>query len=365
MASPTWLPQEVQPSSGGPSTGSSTAIASPASVSGGAATGSMREPAQVINSNPSASPVSFQPPITRSASSSEKGVEASIDGVLVGFGKVNDVDIKGKGHGFGKVNDVDIKGSEAFLQTLFFERFNNAARTQHLVALDCGSGIGRITKNILMSLENFLTKLLAGFVSFELYSAKESQSLYNSSSSTVAASSTSKVVPTSWMHTFSSFTVPPGLSGAPGTPGPLGLVSSPLKNASSAIMDSNTSAVWRPNVSTAPAPSNQAIQHPIYPTHPSLPPISGSSQGHWLQHPQTGVMLGRLFRHVPLFILLPFFCRHLACLIFLLHQMILYLLVFLLWQMLSSAASGQQVVGASGMQTEPPSGIGTLRVYAR
>ncbi|KAJ0095958.1 hypothetical protein Patl1_15742 [Pistacia atlantica] len=130
-------------------------------------------------------------------------------------------------------------------------------------------------------------------------------------------------------------------------------------------MDSNTSAVWRPNVSTAPAPSNQAIQHPIYPTHPSLPPISGSSQGHWLQHPQTGVMLGRLFRHVPLFILLPFFCRHLACLVFLLHQMILYLLVFLLWQMLSSAASGQQVVGASGMQTEPPSGIDNReRVHA-
>lgn len=50
----------------------------------------------------------------------EKGVEASDDGVLGGFGKVN---------------DVDIKGSEAFLQNLFFERFNNAARTDHLVAL--------------------------------------------------------------------------------------------------------------------------------------------------------------------------------------------------------------------------------------
>ncbi|XP_031247586.1 alpha N-terminal protein methyltransferase 1, partial [Pistacia vera] len=67
--------------------------------------------------------------------SEETGVEASVDGVLGGFGKVN---------------DVDIKGSEAFLQTLFFERFNNAARTQHLVALDCGSGIGRITKNLLI-----------------------------------------------------------------------------------------------------------------------------------------------------------------------------------------------------------------------
>ncbi|KAJ0082807.1 hypothetical protein Patl1_10737 [Pistacia atlantica] len=64
-----------------------------------------------------------------------------------------------------------------------------------------------------------------------------SQSSYNSSSSTVAAYSSSKVGPTSWMHTVSSFTIPPGLSGAPGTPGPLGLVPSPLKNALSAIMD--------------------------------------------------------------------------------------------------------------------------------
>ncbi|KAJ0098156.1 hypothetical protein Patl1_28124 [Pistacia atlantica] len=51
---------------------------------------------------------------------------------------------------FGKVNYVDIKGSEAFLQTFFFERINNVARTQHLVALDCGFGIRRITKNLLI-----------------------------------------------------------------------------------------------------------------------------------------------------------------------------------------------------------------------
>ncbi|KAJ0081301.1 hypothetical protein Patl1_11557 [Pistacia atlantica] len=83
-----------------------------------------------------------------------EGVEASVDGVLGGFGKVN---------------DVDIKGSEAFLQTLFFERFNNAARTQHLVALDCGSGIGRITKNLLIRHFNEVKPQVVSFM-FDLTS---------------------------------------------------------------------------------------------------------------------------------------------------------------------------------------------------
>ncbi|KAK3188779.1 hypothetical protein Dsin_028340 [Dipteronia sinensis] len=64
-----------------------------------------------------------------------EGVEASVDGVLGGFGTVN---------------EADINGSEAFLQTLLSDRFPNAGKNQHLVALDCGSGIGRITKNLLI-----------------------------------------------------------------------------------------------------------------------------------------------------------------------------------------------------------------------
>ncbi|KAL6341248.1 hypothetical protein AAG906_032366 [Vitis piasezkii] len=50
-------------------------------------------------------------------------VDASVDGVLGGYDHVN---------------DVDVKGSEAFLKTLFFDRFLDAGRIQHLVALDCG-----------------------------------------------------------------------------------------------------------------------------------------------------------------------------------------------------------------------------------
>lgn len=62
-----------------------------------------------------------------------EGVEASVDGVLGGFGQVN---------------EPDIKGSESFLKSLLLERF--FASNNHLVALDCGSGIGRVTKNLLI-----------------------------------------------------------------------------------------------------------------------------------------------------------------------------------------------------------------------
>ncbi|KAM7265430.1 hypothetical protein ACFE04_003113 [Oxalis oulophora] len=64
-----------------------------------------------------------------------EAVEASVDGVLGGFGQVN---------------DLDIKASEAFLNTLFAELVKDAGKNQHLVALDCGAGIGRITKNLLI-----------------------------------------------------------------------------------------------------------------------------------------------------------------------------------------------------------------------
>ncbi|KAI0527159.1 hypothetical protein KFK09_002758 [Dendrobium nobile] len=62
-----------------------------------------------------------------------QGVDASVDGVLGGYGHVN---------------EADLKGSEAFLKPLLIDRFGNERR--HLVALDCGSGIGRVTKNLLL-----------------------------------------------------------------------------------------------------------------------------------------------------------------------------------------------------------------------
>lgn len=62
-----------------------------------------------------------------------ENVEASLDGVLGGYGHVN---------------EADVKCSEAFLKTLLVDRFGSGSR--HLVALDCGSGIGRVTKNLLL-----------------------------------------------------------------------------------------------------------------------------------------------------------------------------------------------------------------------
>ncbi|XP_058071693.1 alpha N-terminal protein methyltransferase 1 [Magnolia sinica] len=66
-----------------------------------------------------------------------EGVEASVDGVLGGYGHVN---------------AVDVKDSEAFLRNLLIDQFGGGAR--HLVALDCGSGIGRVTKNLLLRFFN-------------------------------------------------------------------------------------------------------------------------------------------------------------------------------------------------------------------
>ncbi|KAA0052465.1 alpha N-terminal protein methyltransferase 1 isoform X2 [Cucumis melo var. makuwa] len=64
-----------------------------------------------------------------------QGVEASVDGVLGGYGHVN---------------DADILGSEVFLKSVLGERLSFAGKDRPLVALDCGSGIGRITKNLLI-----------------------------------------------------------------------------------------------------------------------------------------------------------------------------------------------------------------------
>ncbi|XP_051124692.1 alpha N-terminal protein methyltransferase 1 isoform X2 [Andrographis paniculata] len=64
-----------------------------------------------------------------------QGVEATVDGVLGGYEHVN---------------EPDIQGSEAFLNALLSERFPDAGSGRRLVTLDCGSGIGRITKNLLI-----------------------------------------------------------------------------------------------------------------------------------------------------------------------------------------------------------------------
>lgn len=89
-----------------------------------------------------------------------QGVEASVEGVLGGYGCVN---------------DSDVKGSEAFLKTLLPVRFGNERR--HLIALDCGAGIGRVTKNLL--LRHFNEVDLVEPVSHFLEAARENLSPSN------------------------------------------------------------------------------------------------------------------------------------------------------------------------------------------
>ncbi|CAN1249070.1 Alpha N-terminal protein methyltransferase 1 [Linum perenne] len=88
-----------------------------------------------------------------------EGVEASVDGVLGGYGHVN---------------DADVKDSEAFIKNLFSELFVDGGRNRHLVALDCGSGFGRITKNLLLKYFNEVDLLEP--VSHFLDAARESLS---------------------------------------------------------------------------------------------------------------------------------------------------------------------------------------------
>ncbi|KAJ7964010.1 Alpha N-terminal protein methyltransferase 1 [Quillaja saponaria] len=88
-----------------------------------------------------------------------EGVEASVDGVLGGFGHVN---------------EADVSASEAFIKTLLSELFPSDARDsqRQLVALDCGSGIGRVTKNLLIRYFNEVDLLEP--VSHFLEAARES-----------------------------------------------------------------------------------------------------------------------------------------------------------------------------------------------
>ncbi|CAH9077102.1 unnamed protein product [Cuscuta epithymum] len=68
-----------------------------------------------------------------------ENVEATVDGVLGGYGNVN---------------DADVAASNEFLTTILAERFpaqrDAASPASRIVALDCGSGIGRVTKNVLI-----------------------------------------------------------------------------------------------------------------------------------------------------------------------------------------------------------------------
>ncbi|KAI5069928.1 hypothetical protein GOP47_0014271 [Adiantum capillus-veneris] len=92
-----------------------------------------------------------------------EGVEASVNGVLGGYGHVN---------------DRDVAASDGFILEILPE----ATRlSKHLVALDCGAGVGRVTKNLL--LRHFHEVDLVEPVSHFLEAAKDSLMTVSPSSS--------------------------------------------------------------------------------------------------------------------------------------------------------------------------------------
>ncbi|CAA0832266.1 methyltransferases [Striga hermonthica] len=69
----------------------------------------------------------------------------------VGYWESVEPTVNGVLGGYENVNKPDIEGSEGFLKSLLDEMFSGAGNgSRPLVALDCGSGIGRITKNLLI-----------------------------------------------------------------------------------------------------------------------------------------------------------------------------------------------------------------------
>lgn len=95
-----------------------------------------------------------------------EGVEASVNGVLGGYGHVSDRDVSASD---GFLVEVLSNLSEAFLSS------------KHLVALDCGAGVGRVTKNLL--LRHFHEVDLVEPVSHFLEAAKSDLKAVNPSTS--------------------------------------------------------------------------------------------------------------------------------------------------------------------------------------
>lgn len=114
------------------------------------------------------------------------------------------------------------------------------------------------------------------------------------------------------------------------------------------------------------APSNSAVQHQMYPAYPSLNPTGGSAQGLWLQPPQVGVMARPPYLPYPAAYPAPFslMARGMP------HPFtppsdsqppVVSSVGAAGPRSTSSPVSGNEVMGIQ----MTPSGIGTLKVYAR
>ncbi|KAF5450039.1 hypothetical protein F2P56_030420 [Juglans regia] len=305
MASPAWLTQEIQPSasqapvpgtsavvsSGGPSTPTAAAPA-PGAVTPtskgllGTASGSTQGPNQarfsnapgyavapplfsynvlsnastppgssqqsssnsVINSNPPASPLLVQLPVSGVSSSSSPSFSYNIS-----------------------------QSSVAFPSN---QQFQSSGNSLTAVAQEAGtlSSASTIPQPVSLPADN-------------------------STSSTIPVSSISSLNQvTSWVPSAPSFFMPPGMPGTPGTPGPPG-IAAPAQISSnltvlSVATDSSSSAVPRPTMPTAPVLSSSAVQTANYP-YASFPAMAAPPQGMWLQPSQMGGLPRSPFQPYP------------------------------------------------------------------
>ncbi|KAL5761373.1 hypothetical protein ACOSP7_017637 [Xanthoceras sorbifolium] len=287
MSSSDWLPQEVQPSAsndplpassaGGPSGGPSTPVVTPASSAGtpilqgpgSSACESIHEPSQAKFGNASGCVVpssSFSYHVLPNSNTTAGGSQQSMSSSLINSNP--------------SVSPAVFLSSEPGLDSYARPFLYNTSQT----------GVNFPTNRQFQSSTDPSSAFPQAGPASPASTNSWSVSLsVNNSSSTMAASSTSNINPTTtWMPT-NPFPRPLGLYGTPGTSVPPGLPLSAPMTASSAVMDSNSSAVLRPGVPSSPASVNLPVQHQIYTTYPSLPPMGGSPQGPWLQAPQIGV----------------------------------------------------------------------------
>ncbi|XP_061991410.1 pre-mRNA-processing protein 40C isoform X1 [Rosa rugosa] len=253
MASPAWLPQDVQPSvsqapvSGSPAGAPSTPTAAPLASSAGTpsfsysvppnaniAFGTSQQPSTSPGTkfNLSASPMVIQPPVPGLSSAASPSFSYNIP-----------------------------KSNYPFPNNQLFQ-----------------SGMQNVSPAIAQETGN---ASLSSTSSHSGYLAAST-----SSSSTMALSSAPNVGPTtSWVPTTPSFNMTHGM---PGTPGPSGTAHSLQMSfnltARSAPVDSSSIAL-RPSLQT-PSAGSSAVQPQAGVPYPSLPAMAANPHGVWLQSPQ-------------------------------------------------------------------------------
>lgn len=289
MASPAWLPQEVQSS-----TSQAPVSGLPAGETGGTAAPSLAAPAQIAGT--SSSEVS-------SGTSTDSMHESTQAKVVNAPGFV----VPASSFSYSVLpNASTISGSSQQSSPTAVIKSNPPVST---VVLPLFSGPSSSTTPTF----SYISHTSAGLPDGQQFQSKSNTSaadvnilssalsiphsaplpLQSSSSSIMSASSTANLVSeTPWMRAGQAFPVPARISGTLGMPAPPGILQSVSSSSNPivpyAVVDSSSSAVVRPVMPTAPILSNSAVQQQTYHTYPALPAMALPPQSLWLRPPQMG-----------------------------------------------------------------------------